>query len=257
MRYAGDEAPRDDGDAEGQVHRRRDQREAGRESRRIDAQPAAALWTATSWRPRRRPEVLYLVCSNARAVPCDCCTLHIPLCAGIAALFAAPGLGGRERYIKIVLSFGGESIGAVFWGSPFFFFAPCGLATPSPTRVKLVRVDGFQSVDTVDTAHSMVLAPSRPLAPRSGAEENSQALPDVRRGPARAKRALPPPPTVPPALHSNGRPPKAAHKLQGVVYPAHVVQVVQVAPVAPSSTLTGASSRVRRCCSARTWAWRS
>jgi hypothetical protein len=101
-------------------------------------------------------------------------------------------------------------------------------------------VDGFQSVDTVDTAHSMVLAPSRPLAPRSGAEENSQALPDVRRGPARAKRALPPPPTVPPALHSNGRPPKAAHKVQGVVAPAHVVQVVQVARTAQYSTLTSA-----------------
>ena len=43
------------------------------------------------------------------AVPCDCCTLHIPLCAGIAALFAAPGLGGREK-----LSFGGESIGPVY-----------------------------------------------------------------------------------------------------------------------------------------------
>ena len=46
-------------------------------------------------------------------VPCDCCTLHTPLCAGIAALFAAPGLCGRERYIKIVRSrelLGGESI---------------------------------------------------------------------------------------------------------------------------------------------------
>ena len=65
-------------------------------------------------------------------VPCDCCTLHTPLCAGIATLFAAPGVGGHERYIKIVRSH--ELVGGESRALPYLL-EPCmhGPAVPSRT----------------------------------------------------------------------------------------------------------------------------